>query len=196
MSCGTFGACVSRQSNFVLLPALLYAAITPCLPMAMFTSINLWNNYHSSSIFQVEVRNPRIGHGQTVRALTHRLWIRLGFKTRVHTFIEYRTCSDCCYCCTVKGSSPIIKPVKKNGFFVYCAGLGTKVRATDGRKKFPMSNLVQNVKLDPKRVHDGGICFGHDLINRGPCGNLVDSYTENNMGHVSNGQILRGGPAV
>ena len=94
---------------------------------------------------------------------------------------------------TNRGSSPTIKPVsKKNGFFMYSEN-GTG----DGRTlTFSTSNLAENEKLDPKRVHDGRGCVGHNGIDRESCRNLVDSYTGNNMGRVSVDQILRRGPAV
>ena len=92
----------------------------------------------------------------------------------------------------VMGSSQIIKTVsKKTGF----SNTRKKVRVTDWRI-FPLtSNLSKNEKLDPKRVHDGGGCVSHNGINRGPCRNLADSCTGNNMGRASVDQILPRGPA-
>ena len=45
-------------------------------------------------------------------------------------------------------------------------------------------------------MHDGGGCSGDGLNYRGSITNLLDSYTGNNMGHVTVEPILRRGPTV
>ena len=68
---------------------------------------------------------------------------------------------------------------------------------TDGQIFFSLtSNLAKNEKLHPKRVHDGGGCVTHSIINRGSCRNLVDSNTGKDMGRFTVEQILRKGPTV